>query len=714
MRAKRIRIGDVLIEAGVLTTEQLSKALEIQGAASAGVRQKRKRLGKILVELNYISEEQLATALSVQINVPRVDLPSLDIANPIIDLIPREIAEAHVLMPYAKEGRRLMVAMSDPLNFTAIDDLRFRTGLEVVAAVTTESSILSAIEKYYRVEETVEDILRLGSDSPEVEFMKESDEEGEAPQTLQQLGQTAPIVKLVTTIIMDAVKRRATDIHLEPRESHLQVRYRVDGNLHDAVKLPKRVQASVVSRVKILGSMDIANRMSPQDGSTKMRYEKKQLDLRISTLPAIFGEKVVIRILDSSSGLLPLAQLGVPELLIKRLQEAGSKSQGMIIATGPTGSGKTTTLYAFLQWLQDPAINIITVEDPVEYTIPGITQVAVREQSGLGFPAFMRSALRQDPDIILVGEIRDLDTAEIAIRAALTGHLVVTTLHTNDTVASVYRLLDLGVAPFLVSSSVSGIIAQRLVRRICPSCKTKIQISDEDLPPEFGHLSHHYKGRGCGDCDYTGYRGQIGVYEYLDVDVHIRRLIANGTSEVALREEAVKRGMTPLFQDALRKVADGITTIAEVVGKVPYYVCGPGSSTTTRVPPERTEANELQARVVVVGAHPKEADWLQATLTSAGYAPTVAGWLDAYEIVCKEKPDAIILDLDKPGGNAAALTERLQSSLSTVTIPVLALLSEDNQAQMGSLRTGVVGLLRKPLQSEQLVRLLDETLNQPV
>jgi type IV pilus assembly protein PilB len=565
------KLGDILVEAGIISQQQLTKALEIQNAGIAEGRLfLKKRLGKVLTELNCLSQEQLAAALALQLNLPQIDPAAMNIPESIIQLVTREIAETNLLIPYALEGMQLMVAISDPLEFMAIDDLRFRTGLKITLAVATETSILNAIEKFYKVEESVEKILLKDYSNHDVQFVKEEEEE-DAPQKLQQMSQAAPIVKLVRTIMLDAIHHRATDIHIEPRETHVQVRYRVDGNLHDTIKLPKTIQASVVSRIKILGNMDIANRMTPQDGSTKMRYEHNNADLRISTLPSLFGEKVVVRILDKSRGLKSLPNLGVPDLLIKKLQEAGSKSQGMIIVTGPTGSGKTTTLYAFLQWLQNPAINIITVEDPIEYTIPGITQVAVREQSGMDFTAFMKSALRQDPDVILVGEIRDLQTAEIAVRASLTGHLVLTTLHTNDTVSTITRLIDLGIQPFMVSSSITGIVAQRLVRRICENCKTDIPYPEEDLPLEFPHLPCVYKGRGCAQCDYTGFHGQVGVYEYLDVNSRVKRLIANNASEVALREKTAKMGMVSLFQDAWSKVANGNTTILEVMGKVPYF-----------------------------------------------------------------------------------------------------------------------------------------------
>lgn len=712
MKNIRKRIGDVLIDSGLLTKKQLDKALGLQAAGASGSRQKKKRLGRILLELNYVSEDQLTNALSQQLDLPRVDLASIQIPEEVIQLVTRETTESEILIPYGREGKKLLVAMSDPLDFMAMDDVRFRTGLEILPAVATESSILNAIERYYKVEEVVENILRGSSDAADVEFLKDTEEEVEAPQTLRQLGQTAPVVKLVTTIILDAIRRRATDIHIEPRESNVQVRYRVDGNLQDTLKLPKRVQASVVSRIKVLGKMDIANRMSPQDGSTKMRYGKSEIDLRISTLPAMFGEKVVIRLLDKSRGLMPLPQLGVPELLIKKLQEAGGRAQGMIIVTGPTGSGKTTTLYAFLQWLLDPAVNIITVEDPVEYSIPGITQVSVREQSGLGFSAFMRSALRQDPDIILVGEVRDLETAEIAIRAALTGHFVLTTLHTNDTVATIVRLVDLGVQPFLVSSAVSGIVAQRLVRRICKDCKEEVPYPEGDLPADFPRLASCCQGRGCPNCDFTGYRGQVGVYEYLDVDSHLKRLIANSSPEDTLRGEAIKSGMVPLFLDAWQKVAEGLTTVSEVMAKVPYYGTTRSADSVAAPSPEAQPAYpKASADILVVDSDPGDENLLRGALESQGYRAIMSDWSGAYEMVCRESPDAVLLNLDLPDANWSELRKKLQCSLSTVTIPILFLKSNTDWTQeVAILREGVAGVIRRPLNPAEILARVDEAL----
>jgi type IV pilus assembly protein PilB len=712
MSSNRKRIGDLLIQSGVITRAQFEKAIEIQNAGAEDSRHKKRRLGKILVELGFVTESRLADTLALQLSIPRVELSAEVIPAEVLQLVPSEVAESNVLIPVRRKDNQLMVAMSDPLDLLAMDDIRFRTGLEVKACVSTESDLRAAIDRCYKVEDAVDDILKLSTDLSDLEIVKESDDESQAPQVLQQMSQTAPIVKLVSTIIMDAIRRRATDIHLTPHETFVQVRYRIDGNLQDTLKLPKRIQAPVISRIKILGNMDIAVRLSPQDGSTRLRFGKNHVDLRLSSLPATFGETVVIRILDRSRGLLPLPKLGVPDPLFKKLQEAGSKSQGMILVTGPTGSGKTTTLYAFLQWLQDPAVNIITVEDPVEYSIPGITQVSVREQAGLGFPQFMRSALRQDPDIILVGEVRDIETAEIAIRAALTGHLVMTTLHTNDTIASIIRLVDLGIPPFLISSSLTFLVAQRLVRRICSHCKEEIPYPEGELPDEFPRLSHCYRGRGCPNCGYSGYHGQVGVFEFLEVSAAIKRLIANNASESTLREEARKEGMISLFEDAWKKVAEGITTIAEVMGKVPYYASAQGGA--IRLPAAtgpRAHRSGSRAAILLVDSIRENIQFFQSEVEPAGYQIITCDWATAHETICRINPDLIVLNLDLPGADWPELSQKLQRSMWTVTIPVLLLKSGTEwTADVEELRAGAAGVLRRPMEAHQILSHLEKAL----
>jgi len=550
------------MESGLIDQHQLDHALMLQ-------KSKNKRLGKILVELGYVTEIQIARALSKQLSLPLVDCTRYLITDGVKVLVPKEIVEKKLVLPLEVDGKTLLLAMADPLDYETIGEITFITGLSVKHAIACETNILEAIEKNYGAEENVWNLLQEIPKFEEVEFKKESQEEEISVQSLYKSSEAPAIVKLVTMIVVDAIQARASDIHIEPRERYLLVRFRVDGELRDILRIPKNVQNSVISRIKIISNLDITNRRLPQDGNSYMKLEEKEVDLRISTLPSFYGEKVVIRILNRSTGLIPVTHLGIPEGILNSLIEIFSKPQGMLLVTGPTGGGKTTTLYAWLNQLRSETENIITVEDPVEYKFEGITQVSVNEAIGYTFSTALRSILRQDPDIIMVGEIRDLETAEIAIRAALTGHLVLSTLHTNDTVSTVIRLVDIGIPNFLVSSSVSGVLAQRLVRRICPKCKVEIDppsnINYKDFPP----VEHYYRGKGCSHCYYTGFYGQIGIFEFLKVDTKMRRLIAKNAYEDDLWDAARESGMKTLFEDAWDKVREGVTTVEEVMAKIP-------------------------------------------------------------------------------------------------------------------------------------------------
>jgi type IV pilus assembly protein PilB len=550
------------MESGLITPHQLDHALMLQKSKS-------KRLGKILVELGYVSETQIAEALAQQLSLPFVDCLQYQISGEVKSLVPREMVEKKLILPLELQGRNLLLAMADPLDYETIGELAFINNLNVKQAVACESNLLEAIEKNYGVEENVLDLVRDMPKFDEVEFKKESPEEEISVQALHKSSEAPAIVKLVTMIIVDAVQSRASDIHVEPREKFVLVRYRVDGELRDILRVPKNVQNPVISRIKIIANMDITNRRLPQDGNSYLKVAEKEVDLRVSTLPSIYGEKVVIRILNRNTGLIPVTHLGIPEFIFNQLIEIFSQPQGMLLVTGPTGAGKTTTLYAWLNQLRSETENIITVENPVEYKFEGITQVSINEAVGYTFSTALRSILRQDPDIIMIGEIRDLETAEIAIRAALTGHLVLSTLHTNDTVSTVMRLVDIGVPNFLVSSSVSGVLAQRLVRRICPKCKTEVDPPNAGLYKDYPPIEHFYRGKGCAHCYYTGYYGQIGVFELLRINTRIRRLIAKNVYEEELWDAARELGMKTLFEEAWSKVREGITTVEEVMAKIP-------------------------------------------------------------------------------------------------------------------------------------------------
>jgi type IV pilus assembly protein PilB len=560
------KIGEILVESGLITGEQLSNALIMQKG-------KNKRIGKILIEMGFVNEIQVAETLSKQLSLDLVDCSNYRPSRKLLSAIPKETAEQKVVFPLEIQNNKLFVAMANPLDWQAADDISFNSGFRVKIAVSSESSILSAIEKSYGSSDDTWSILQEMPSYEEAEFVKEEETNESSSINVQALfkeSEAPPIVRLVTMLIADAVNDKASDIHVEPRENSVKVRYRIDGELRTIHNYPKKIHDSVISRIKIISNLDITNRRFPQDGRSTLRIKNRNVDLRISTLPSLYGEKIVIRLLDPTSGLIPLGQLGISDYVMKPLLEIIRQPQGMLLITGPTGSGKTTTLYSALQQVISDTKNIITIEDPIEYKIADITQVGINEPIGYTFARALRSVLRQDPDIIMVGEIRDLDTAEIAARSALTGHLVLSTLHTNDTVASITRMVDIGLAPYLVSAAVSGILAQRLVRKICPACKVKVEPPEEikalDLPP----LKEYYKGKGCSKCKDTGYSGRIGVYELLHMSTELKREISKGSSEEVLWQVALETDIKPLFEDAWLKVKQGITTVDEVLLRIPY------------------------------------------------------------------------------------------------------------------------------------------------
>jgi len=559
------RIGEILIDEGLLTEDQLETALTIQKG-------KGKKLGKVLVELGYVTDIQVTESLTRQLSLQMVDCNDYSPTKELLAMVPKATAEQKLVLPLELKEKNLLIAMANPLDWETIEDLSFETGLKISVSIAGESNILEAVEKLYGAEDETLDLLDGLPSYDDVEFLKEEDEEEENAsfQSLYQNSEAAPIVKLVTMLIADAVKSDASDIHIEPREKSVQVRYRIDGNLKNIREYPKQIQDAVVSRVKIISNLDITNRRHPQDGRSALRLEKHTVDLRISTLPSIYGEKIVIRLLDPSSGLIPLAQLGISDHVLKPLVDIFSQPQGMLMVTGPTGSGKTTTLYSILQQVRTETKNIITLEDPVEYKLADITQVGINEGIGFTFASALRSVLRQDPDIVMVGEIRDLDTAEIGSRAALTGHFVLSTLHTNDTVSTITRLIDIGLEPFLVTAAVSGVIAQRLIRKICSNCKVEAPPPQDLGKFNLPTLEKYYKGSGCAKCSNTGYKGRIGVYELVKMDSKLKRLITKNFTVDDLWESVRESGTKSLFEDAWLKVIEGQTTIEEVIAKIPF------------------------------------------------------------------------------------------------------------------------------------------------
>ena len=558
---KILKLGEMLIQDGRITRQQLEKALDRQ-------RRSGQTLGTNLTELGFITEIELLEYLSKQLGVKSVDFSEVSLDQDVVNLIPADVIIKFKIIPLEKTGRRLTVAMSDPTNFFLLDALKFLTGCMIEPMVAADSALQKAIEKLFDVGESYSDVMK---DVEELEVLADRKEDEEFEEIdLESAIQEAPLVRLVNSLIIDAIRRGASDIHLEPYEKVFRVRYRIDGTLIEMTPLPFRLRPAVTSRLKIMASLNIAERRVPQDGRIKIRLANKTVDLRVSTLPTIFGEKIVMRILDAANLTLDLSKLGFQKSALGHFIKAIKEPYGIVLVTGPTGSGKTTTLYSALSMLNTVDTNIMTAEDPVEYNLHGINQVQVRPEIGLNFASSLRSFLRQDPNIIMVGEIRDKETGEIAIKAALTGHLVLSTLHTNDAPSTINRLIDMGIASFLVSSSLNMVVAQRLVRKLCPQCKEEIQLTEEmrgELridPSENGDMNV-FTAQGCPQCNMTGHKGRVGLYEVMTISPAIRQLIHKGASTEDLRSQAVSDGMITLRQDALIKFKAGMTSFEEVI-----------------------------------------------------------------------------------------------------------------------------------------------------
>ena len=548
---KRKRLGDLLIETGLLHQEQLERALEIQ-------KKTKNRLGKVLSDLNYVSEEAMIEVLEFQLGVPHVDLSNICIMPNIIALIPVSLAERHQIIPIKKQGKKITLAMVDPTNFYAIDDVRMVSGCDVEPVIATEKDVLRAIRESYGVQELVDKAVnKLRTDDINV-------------SDTMQTADDAPIIGLVNSLISQGIKDKASDIHIEPQEKALRVRFRIDGMLREVDSFPRDIHAAIIARIKIISEMDIAEKRIPQDGRIKIREAGRDVDVRVSTLPTIMGEKVVMRLLDQKAVILDINKLGFSAENQEVYGKLCSQSYGMILVTGPTGSGKTTTLYSTLISVNSPTQNIITLEDPVEYRLPGINQVQVNPKTGLTFANGLRSILRQDPNIVLVGEIRDSETADIAIRASLTGHMVFSTLHTNDAAGTITRLLDMEVEPFLVASSVLGVIAQRLVRVLCHECKETYHPAPDSIERTFLGVSATepltlYRKIGCSRCDSQGYRGRMAIHEVLPITAAIREAINRKASSDEISTIAISQGMTTMRQDGIQKALAGLTDIQEIM-----------------------------------------------------------------------------------------------------------------------------------------------------
>jgi type IV pilus assembly protein PilB len=552
------KLGEILVREGLITHDQLRKALQEQ--KNSGM-----RLGYTLVKLGFIEETEVSKMLARQYRMPAVDLSRFEVDAKILKLIPPDIATKHTVLPLKREGRTLTVAIADPNNVAAIEDIKFITRCDVFPVIAGEYTLRNAIDRYYQQSGAqLQGLLKSVEQEEDLEVVEDQEDED---VKAQDLADDAPVVKLINGLLTDAVKRGASDIHIEPFEHEMRVRYRVDGALQEVMKPPVKMRAALTSRVKIMAQLNIAERRVPQDGRIKLKMGARVIDFRVSTLPVLFGEKIVLRILDKGNLTLDLKTFGFEPRAEADLLKAILNPYGMVLVTGPTGSGKTTTLYSALSRINQIDVNIMTAEDPVEYNLLGINQVLVRNEVGMTFAAALKAFLRQDPNIIMVGEIRDLETGSIAIKAALTGHLVLSTLHTNDAPSTITRMVDMGIEPFNVASAVNLIVAQRLVRRICKECKQQHEYTPEEMhafgiDKKEGPFS---KGAGCDTCAGTGYRGRQGLYEVMALTSPLRREILKGASTEELRDLAVKEGMLTLRMDGMMKVKKGITTLEEVV-----------------------------------------------------------------------------------------------------------------------------------------------------
>jgi len=591
-----VKLGEILVRENLISPQHLREALDYQ-------REHGGRLGFNLVKLGLISDDMITAVLSRQYGIPSVNLELFKIDPTVIGLIPQEVAQKHSVLPLSRVGATLTLAMVDPTNVFALDDVKFMTGLNVEPVVVAEGSVQQAIAKYYGssreielASSSIEEVSSLPKDSngngaithddlvsldsidfdtgqaEDVEVLEDNEEIDLS--TLSKMSEDAPVVRLVNVLLVDSLRRGASDIHVEPYEKELRIRFRIDGVLYDVMHPPLKMRDALISRIKIMSKLDISEKRLPQDGRIKIKVKvdsrSRELDFRVSTLPTLFGEKVVLRLLDKQNLMLDMTKLGFEPESLTKFKRNISKPYGMVLVTGPTGSGKTNTLYSALQSLNTVDTNIMTAEDPVEFNLPGINQVQMKEQIGLNFAAALRSFLRQDPNIILVGEIRDFETAEIAIKAALTGHLVLSTLHTNDAPSTISRLMNMGIEPFLVATSVNLIQAQRLIRRICKDCKHEHQTPVEALVEvglriEEAKTLKTYKGKGCATCNNTGYKGRIGLYEVMEITDEIRELILIGASALELRKKAIDDGMITLRESGLYKIRGGLTTVEEVV-----------------------------------------------------------------------------------------------------------------------------------------------------
>lgn len=709
---KNLRLGEYLIKIGLIDKETLNKALKTQKSS-------KKKLGEILVDMGVADDVVIAKALAVNLKIPYGRIDKIGIPNNIIALIPPELAEKHRVIPLRKKGDRLLVAMANPLDLYTLEDLRFYVQMPIDRVVVPSGDITAAIEKHYPKPGLEENLgLKFGAGEDDIEVVERRKEKETPIRELQDLGDLPPIVKFVNSVISDAIKMKASDIHIEPQEKSLVVRYRVDGIMREIMRTDKNIHAAVASRIKIMSDLDIAIKRKPQDGKAQVRQSGKTFDLRVSSLPTSYGEKITIRILNPATAQLNPEDLGFSDKDLKYLMRAIHMPQGIILVTGPTGSGKSSTLYACLNKLNSPEVNIITVEDPVEFDVAGINQVQINPSAGITFAKGLRSILRQDPDIVMVGEIRDQETAVTAFQAAQTGHLVLSTLHTNDAPSAVVRLMDLGIDPFLVSSSLIAVIGQRLVRKICESCKAPDQLPPEQLEeiqPYIGNKKDvvFWKGKGCEACQHTGYSGRLGLFEMLTLTSALKEVIGSGVSIEQLKKTAQKEGYHVMSFDGIQKALQGLTTIEEVFRVTPPEITvdsqtpNTDSSTQEDLTPKDEDISEdaclfttdCPKEILVVDDNLVVLKLLRHLLESEDYLViTAENGVEALKLASTENPDIIVTDYEMPEMDGVMLIKKLKSQAATRHIPIMMLTARDEEeSELEGLNAGADDYLTKPI-----------------
>ena len=707
-------VGDLLIRGGVVDATGLARALEAQS-------QHANTLGRALADLGLADESVVASMIASALSLEFLGEPSA-VREDVAALVPAEFCRKHRAVPLGVQGNLLRLALTDPLNDSVLQDVAFRTGKRVVAVVVTQTCFEQISGRMYPevASSTPYDMLASVDPAGEVEASKEREYDLVDPAVLIKDTKLPPIVRLVNLILSDAAKAGASDVHVEPNETFLQVRQRVDGLLHEVLTVPQHLQDQAISRLKIISGMDISERRKPQDGRCRLRFEGRRIDLRVSTLPTQFGEKVVIRLLNADGAVLPIDSLGLAPENLRVLRSFLSRPQGMILVTGPTGSGKTSTLYSALNFVKSPTNNIITLEDPIEFQVPGVNQMQINARAGVTFASGLRSILRQDPNVILVGEIRDQETANVALEAAQTGHLLLSTLHTNDAPGTITRLFDLGIQPFLIASSLIGIIAQRLVRRPCPSCAVP-QPPSADVVEKLGGRSQlpsdgrWVAGRGCEQCGRSGLKGRIAVHEILQVNDEVRELISSRATEHAVRKAGRRAGMQTLFEDGVAKAAQGLTTLEEVIRLVANSEpreLGTGVGSTEEAAAAAAvadKAGELEEkpgrrRVLVVEDNATIVSVVKYFLELEGFEVLVAAdGVAGRDIAVRECPDVIVSDVNMPGMNGLEMVKALRLNPRTANVRVLMLTSESSvESETEGLAAGADDYVLKPVEPRRL------------